>query len=173
MAIVSRKSTYITNRDASPTVPVGAGIAGGLLRESTGFVTAANGDSATSIYPMVSLPSNARVNSVRLQTDAMGTGAKIDVGVYYPTNAPAGLGVVGGAAISAAFFASALAVATATALTDITNSSGSNTLDKQEMELWQAIGLATDPGCMLDISVAVNVAMAAAGKIGLKVGYVQ
>jgi hypothetical protein len=173
MAVVTKKSTYITNRDATPTVPTGASVAGGVIREATGYVAAVNGDSATSVYTMASMPSNVRVNAVRLTCEALGAGAKVNCGVYWPTSVPANIGATAGSAIAATLFASALDVSAALAITDITNQSGNNTIDKQEMELWQAAGLATDPGCMLDISVAVNVAIAANGKIGVKIGFVQ
>jgi hypothetical protein len=121
---------------------------------------------------MVTVPSNARVTSVKLQSDALGAGATVNCGVYYPTNPPAGLGVAGGAAIAATLFGSAIDVHAAVALTDITNQAGNNGVANQELELWQAAGLSKDPGCLLDIGVAVSVAIAAAGKIGIKVDYV-
>ena len=173
MAVNTRKSTFIGNRDATPTVATGASIAGGHPREATGYVTATNGDSANSYYPMVSIPSNSRVNSVRLQCAALGAGAKVNCGVYYPTNPPASLGVTASSAISATLFASALDVSSAVALTDITNQAGNNTIDKQEQEIWQAAGLSADPGCTLDIGCAVNVAIAQSGFLGIKVSSVQ
>lgn len=176
MAVVTRKSTFIGNRDATPTVPTGASIAGGNVREASGYVTTVTGDSALSVYPMVSIPSNSRVAKVSIACAAQSTSAAVNVGVYAPTQSPpslVALGYANSVAISAAFFASALAVSSALGPTDITNQSGSNTLDKQEMEIWQALGLASDPGCNLDISIAVSVAIAAGGLMGIRVAYVQ
>jgi hypothetical protein len=98
--------------------------------------------------------------------------------VYVPTiSNPALLALnsayVGAAAISASFFASAFAIATAVALTDITNQSGTNTIALQELELWNALGLASDPGCTLDIGIALSAATVAGGLLSLKVDYVQ
>lgn len=175
MAVVTRKSTAIGNRDASPTVLTMASYDGGSVKEKEGYVPAVNGDSVGSIYPMCSVPSNARISSIVLQSEALGTGAKVNCGVYAPTQvipALAALGYAAGAAISASFFASAEDVSAAVTSTEIINQSGSNTLDKQEQELWQAIGLSKDPGCQLDIALSVNAAIAGNGKIGIKVKYV-
>lgn len=178
MAVVTRKSTAIGNRDAIPTVPTLAAYDGGMVKEKSGYVLTVTGDSATSKYPMVSVPSNTRVSGIVLQCAAQGAGATINCGVYVPsTSNPALLalnsGYTAGAAINATFFASAVDVSGALSSTEIVNQSGSNTLDKQEQELWQALGLASDPGCMLDIALAVGVAIASGGLIGIKVKYVQ
>lgn len=172
------KSTYIANRDATPTVPTSAAIAGGLVREAEGFVTTSAAAASGSYYPMVSVPSNARVSSVVAQSAAQGTSCAADIGVYVPTQTNAALlalnsGYTGGAAISAAFFASALAIATATASTEVINESGTNTIAKQEKELWDALGLASDPGCDLDIGYKLTADTVAGGQLGLKVKYVM
>lgn len=178
MAVVTRKSTVISNRDATPQVASGPNLTGGLVKSASGFVTSVSGDSAGSIYPMLSIPSNARVKSLALESEAQGTSCTADVGVFCPTQVPQTLaalnaGYTSGAAISAAFFASQVDVSGAVARTEVVNQSGTNTLDKQDQELWQALGLASDPMCSLDIAVKVHVATAAAGKIGLKCDYVN
>lgn len=175
MAVVTRKSTAIANRDASPTVSTMAAYDGGTIKEKEGYITAANGDSVGSYYPMASVPSNSRISSIVLQSEALGAGATVNCGVYAPTQsipALAALGFAAGSAVNAAFFASALSVAAAVASTEIINQSGSNTLNLQEQELWQALGLASDPGCNLDIGLAMSAATAAAGRIGVKIKYV-
>lgn len=174
MAVVNLKSTFITNRDAVPAVRTDAFVSGGSKKSAQGWVSAANGDSANSIYRLCSVPSNARVDTVKFQCDALGTSAAVHIGVYYPEFIPVGAGLDAsnaGAAISDAFFASALAVSSAVALEEVTNQSGSNTIDKQEMPLWEALGLSTDPGIDLDVCVTVDVAIAAAGKLGVKVDF--
>lgn len=176
MGIVNITSTYVKNRDASPKVLTDAGIANGLLRSTQGYVTTNNGDSATSTYRLCSVPSNARVNSVDYQCAAQGTSCTINVGVYYPTYIPVGAGLaasLAGTAISAAFFASAIASASAVAITNITNQAGTNTIDLQELPLWQALGLSVDPMIELDIVATVQVATAASGKLGVKVSYAE
>lgn len=178
MAVVTVKALSIANRDSTPTVPTGASVAGGNARLAEGQVVVPASASIGSYFPMFSIPSNSRVESVKLQCAALGTSCASNVGVYVPTQTnPALLALnaayTGGAAISASFFASAQATAAATAITDITNQSGTNTIALQEQELWQAIGLASDPGCNLDIGVALSAAAVAGGLLGLKCSYVQ
>jgi hypothetical protein len=174
MSVVTVKSTAITARDATPTTPVLAAVDGASLKEFEGFVTATNGDSATSKYIIGSVPSNCRMSGLILQCAALGAGAAVDVGVYAPTQSiPAlvALGYAASAAISSAFFATAVDVSSALGPTEVINESGTNTIAKQEKELWDALGLSKDPGCRLDIAITVSVAIAATGSIGLKGRY--
>jgi hypothetical protein len=166
MAVETKKSTYIGNRDASPTVATIAAIAGGLTRESYGQVVVSAAASVGSTYPMVSVPSNSRVSSVKIQSGAQGVGCTTDVGAYYSTEK-------GGAVISQAFFASAVDVSAAVAETEVKNESGTNTIALQEVELWKALGLASDPNCNIDIVATLTGAAVAGAALGLKVAYVQ
>lgn len=170
------KSLAISNRDASPVVPTSASIAGGLLRSAEGDVVTGATDSIGSYYPMVSVPSNARVETVKVATAAQGTSCTANVGVFVPTQTNPNLtalssAYIGAAAINASFFASAYSIAGASGYTDVTNQSTTNTIAKQGQELWQALGLASDPGCMLDIGIQLAAATVAGGALGLKVAY--
>lgn len=178
MPTATSKSLWISNRDATPVVGTSADIAGGNLRVAEGYVTTAASAPSGSYYPMVSVPSNCRIDSVKIQSVAQGTGCSANVGVFVPTATTKSLlnlssTYVAGAAISSAFFASSQSVAALTAITDVTNQSTTNTIALQEQEIWQAIGLASDPGCMLDIGVTLSASAVAGGLIGIKVGYVQ
>lgn len=175
MTTYNIKSTIITNRDATPKVLTDALLGGGGLMSVIGSVqTFGAADGSGSIYRMVQVPSNARVEAVKIQNDALATSAAVNVGVYWPTYIPVGAGLSAATAatvINTALFASALAVATAAKPTDITNQSGNNTVLLQEQPLWQAAGLPSDPGIDLDICVSVSTAIQAQGYIGLKVAY--
>lgn len=177
MSTYNIKSTMITNRDASPPVLTDAYVANGEVCEAEGYVqTYGAADAAGSFYRLVSVPSNARVSSLEFQADALGTGAALDVGVYYPTYIPVGAGLSAasaGAVINTQLFASALGCSAATAATNIINSSTNNTIAKQEKPLWDAAGLASDPGIDLDIVVRVQTAIVLQGYIGLKARYVK
>lgn len=165
MAVVTTKSTAITNRDATPAIINDGRIEKGSLRSSRGYVSAANGDSIGSKYICAAVPSTAMVRKVLLSCDAITSGAA-DVGVYRNTKD-------GGAAVSAGLFGTAVSIASALSNSDITNESGTYTLDKQEQPLWQAAGLSADPGGTLDIAMTLTAAAAAAGKAGLVVEYVD
>lgn len=177
MAVAILKSTTIANRDAVPKVFTDAYVSGGNICSSEGYVQSATAtDSIGSIYRLCQVPSNARVESVILQCDAMTSGAA-NIGVYYPTFIPAGTaqlsGVVANQAISASFFAAAQSIATALGPTNVVNQSGTNTIAKQELPLWQALGLTADPGIDLDVCVTLSAALTAQGYIGLKTSYVE
>lgn len=180
MAVFTLKSTLITNRDATPKVFTDNLVSGGEFKESEGYVqTGSAADSAGSTYRLCTVPSRARVSSVLLQNGAGGGAAAINIGVYWPSYIPFPIAPFGdhptpadaGTVISANLFASALSVVGAGGPTDVVNQSGNNTIAKQEMSLWQAAGLAADPGLDLDIVVAVSTALAAQIFIGLKVRY--
>lgn len=166
MAVVTVKSTIITNRDAVPSVINDGRLEKGSLRTSHGYVTATNGDSATSKYILASLPSTSQVRQVLLSCANLGASSAVNLGVYRNTKD-------GGAAVNATLFASAQATSAALSNSDVTNQSGNYTLDKQEQPLWQAAGLSSDPGSTLDIVATVSVAIAATGLIGAATEYVD
>jgi len=177
MTTYNIKSTVISNRDATPKVFTDALVDGGRLCGTEGYVqTFGSADGAGSIYRMCPVPSGARVEAVKLQAGALGSGAAVNVGVYYPTYIPIGAGLSSSnvsAVINTTLFVSALGMSAATSLTDVTNSSGNNTIQNQELPLWSACGLASDPMMDLDICVEVSTAIATQGYIGLKVTYAK
>jgi len=134
------------------------------IKSSFGKVAAANGDGAGTILRHASVPSNMIVRDLKLSCEAMGAGATINVGAYYTEDHPKT-----GAVINASFFATAVDISAALKKVSVLNESGSNTLDKQEMPLYQALGLAADPGCKIDICSTVVGAIAADGNIALEI----
>lgn len=166
MAVVTVKSTTISNRDNVPPIINDGRLERGSLRSSHGYTTATNGDSATSKYILASVPTTALVRKLLFSCANLGASSAVNVGVYRNTKD-------GGAAVSASLFASAQATSAALSNSDVTNQSGSYTLDKQEQPLWQAAGLTSDPGGTLDIVATVSVAIAATGLIGAVTEYVD
>lgn len=177
MSTFNIKSTVISNRDATPKVLTDAYVSGGEVCESEGYIqTNGSSDGAGSLYRLCQVPSNARLSSLELQAGALGSGAALDVGVYWPTYIPTGAGLSSAnasAVINTQLFASALGCSAATAVTNIINSSTNNTIQNQELPLWQAAGLTSDPMIDLDIVVHVQTAVATQGYIGLKARYVK
>ena len=129
-----------------------------------GKVQAANGDPLNTILRHGSIPSNMIMRDLKLSCEAMGAGATINVGAYYTEDHPQT-----GAVIDADFFASAVDISAALKKVSILNESGTNTLDKQEQPLWQALGLAADPICKIDICSTVVGPIAADGDILLEI----
>lgn len=177
MATFNILATVIANRDASPKVLTDAYVSGGALAESEGYVqTSTATDGVGSFYRLNQVPSSARISSMDLQAGALGSGATVHVGVFWPTYIPVGAGLVASnasLAINNSFFAASLGMSAATAVTNIINSSGTNTIPNQELPLWQAVGLASDPGIDLDIVVSVAGTIATQGYVGLKTRYAK
>lgn len=177
MAVVTRTSTIITNRDAKPVVLTDASFSAGGVRETQGNITGGSADSIASVYKLCTVPSNARVTSLLYQNTAFGTSAAANFGVYWPTTvpvAPAGLlpsAASAGTAISASLFGAAVAIASASTSPTEAIVQGTVSIPNQEKQLWDLAGLSADPGIDLDICAALTVAATAAGILGMKVKY--
>lgn len=165
MAVVTVKSAAITNRDASPPVINNGRVERGGLKSSIGLCAFASGDSIGSKAILASIPSSAFVRDVVIECDAITTCAA-DVGVYRNT-------VDGGAVVDADFFASAQSLASALKRTSIIDESGVNTKANQQLPLWQAVGLTSDPQTTLDIVATLTAAAGSAGSISADVIYVD
>lgn len=177
MAVDHVKTTAITNLDATPPVPATAGTgARGELVHIDGSALAVASSSADATYQLVRVPSTAKIKSIHFESAAQGAGV-FDLGVYYATD-----GFIGGratallaaAAIDQDFFATSIDCASAVARTDVTNESGTYTIDKRIQPLWQALGLTADPKCKLDIvaTVKTTAVTTGTGRLGISVTYV-
>ncbi len=164
MAVANSKSTHITNADAAPVVLSNSYVHGGLLREASGTVETAAADDAASVYRLCRVPSNARISSILLASDAITGASTSDVGLYQVAGN-------GGAVLDADFFATDYDISSATAFTEVMLEATATDIVKCEMPLWQAYGLTSDPSIFYDICVTVN-DVTAAGTISMKVKYV-
>ena len=176
MAVVTIKSLTITDQDASPRVSSQSGKGAGFrAKEFDAFAQATNGDSAASKYILFRVPSSIRVKDVILEAEARGAACTVNYGWYFASRVEdIGAGQVAGAVINASFHAAAVAQTAAILPTNIVNAAGGTyTVDKRSQPLWQALGLATDPGGKFDFVATVAVAVAATGKIYAKVGVAE
>lgn len=174
MAVDHVKSSFITNADASPSVANTAG-EGGPARLSIvdGSAVGVASSSINSTYQFVRVPSNCKIKRLWFESAAQTAGA-LDLGVYYATDGegkqPTAL--VAASAIDQDFFASAVVVSTAVVITEVTNESGTYTIDKRTQPLWQAVGLTADPGGYFDIVGTLTTAFTTAtGRMGLTAEY--
>lgn len=170
MAVVTVKSTQITNRDATPRTINNPSFTAGSLKMFVATAEAANGDSIASKYIMGQIPSNAAGEIVKLYCDAITSGAA-DIGIYRTT-------VDGGAVVDVDFYASAQSIASAITTgtevqheADATDSGAGFGLADLEKPLWQRLGLSADPGVVYDIVLTLTAATTAAGTIGMRVLY--
>jgi len=157
MGIVHVLSALITLLDT--VIPSNSATAGeggpAHLKRTDGFLTVPASASADTTLRFVRVPSSCKVKRVELQSQAQ-TAGKVNVGVYYPILGLSGKADLVANAIDADFFASDVDLATAVQPTNITNESGTYTADLQVQPLWQALGIATDPGGYLDIVATVH-----------------
>lgn len=172
MAVVTTRSTAVTNADAATQTNNSQKIAGGRLRESVGTIEAVSGDSIASVYRLARVGSGVRISQIMLSCDAITTCAG-DVGVYDVA------AVNSGAVVDADFFASAQSLATALVNTDVTHEADAADagagfgLADVEKPLWQALGLSADPNKLYDIAVTLTAAAGSAGTVSMKVRYVD
>lgn len=163
MAVANTKSTIITNADATPPVLTSSKITGGMyLRETVGTVETAAADDDNSVYRFVRVPSNARISSVEIANDAITAGTDYNIGVHRTA-------ADGGAVVSDNLFGDAIDCSSARAFTDVTYETTAANISKVEQELWQLLGLTTDPRVMYDITATGITVGSAAGTISLRV----
>jgi hypothetical protein len=177
MAVDHVKSTPITNLDASPIVPNTSGEgASGFLVNIEGSAVALASSSVDATYQLVRVPSNAKIKRIVFESAAQ-TAGKFDIGVYYATDGQGGkpTALLAAAAIDQDLFVSAVDCASAVSRTDVTNESGTYTIDKRNQPLWQAAGLSSDPGGQFDIvaTVVTTAVTTGTGRLGISVDYVM
>lgn len=172
MAVVTTKSTAVTNSDALPQTLSPQRIDGGRLRERVGFVEATATDSIGSVYRLMRINSVDRVSRLLLSCDAITTAAG-NIGLYDVT------AVNAGAVVDADFFASAQDLSAALANTDVTHEADAADagagfgLADIEKPLWKALGLAADPGKQYDVAITLTAAATGAGTVSLKLQYID
>lgn len=167
MATEALKSSAITNRDATPSVPNNPILEGGILKECVGTVEMTTADSG-STYRFCQVPSNCRISQIMLFADDVGNAGAMDFGIYQTT-------ANGGAVVDADLFASAVDINTAALNgTDITYEAATSTaqIDDIEKALWVQLGLSADPGIFYDIVGTSTTAAGTGGTVSLRVRYV-
>lgn len=169
MGVVAVNSDLIANAVASPRVQNASGLDGGMVRFKQSLTAIANGDSSTSIYRLLRLPSNAYVIDLTLTTADIGTTATADIGLYYPTTHSNG-----GTVIDVDAYASAVSLKDgALSHSDIRFESGAaaGLYTNASKPLWQAAGLSSDPGGEFDLAMTLTANTDAAGTVLTKVLY--
>jgi hypothetical protein len=163
MAVANTKSTAITNADATPPVLTSGYLSKGTIYEAVGTVETLAADDAGSVYRLCRVPSNARIVSILLATDAITGASAADVGVYQTA-------ANGGAVVDADEFATDVDISSGIAWTEVVNEIAAEISDC-EKRLWEKIGETADTFRDYDIAVTVN-DVTAAGTISMKVRYV-
>lgn len=164
MAVVTVKSTQITNRDATPRVINNSRITNGDVRHARDVATITSGDSATSKYIMFSVPSRAVPVSLRISSPDIGTTTTADLGLYRTT-------ADGGAVVDADFFTAAK-VLNAGALAKSESLNGNIiSLTNSLKPIWELLALTTDPNIDYDVVMTLVGAADGTGLVLLELDY--
>lgn len=169
MAVVTTKSTAMTNFTATPKVPVSANLINGNLRESQGFAVIANGDSVASKYPLFTIRSSDRVSQILVYSPDIGTTTAGDLGLYR-------LDDEGGAVVDVDFFASALSLSGgALNGSDITfeAAAAGGLITNAEKRVWEALGLTADPHLNYQVVLTLTGTADAAGTALFRMRFVS
>src|SRR5262245_21925014 len=174
MAIEHLKSTFVTNADATPAVANTAAEGGpGVTKVIEGSVVISAAATIDSTYQLCRVPSNCKVKKIFLETATQAAGAG-DLGLYFATDGQGGrpTSLLASQAIDQDFFASAVTLTTLTSSNEVTNESGTYTIDKRTQPLWQAVGLTVDPGGNFDICLTITTNVTTGtGRLGIEVMY--
>ncbi|MDR3562051.1 MAG: hypothetical protein P4N59_11535 [Negativicutes bacterium] len=177
MAAENLKSIPVTALDTVPIIYPNAGAgAPGYLRGQNAFLTPTSGATAGSTYKFVRLSTAVCVKHVLIEGAAETAGA-YNVGLYYSDGPTVGVydgtpPSLAGTALAATLFASAYSLASATAEpADITNQAGNYPASARNQPLWQAAGLAADPGGFFDLTLVSTTAPTTGALIGVEVEY--
>lgn len=175
------KSLSITNLDTTPVIQntTGEGASGKVLSNND-YATTVAADTTGSTYQLVRIPSNAKVKAVVFESEAQGAG-KISLSVYYSDSAVDGTQAsLQGLIVTATpggvgFFAVDIDCSSAVGPTNETNQSGVYTLNLRNQPIWQALGLASDPGGFFDVVAVVHTTAITTGaaRLGARVEYVM
>lgn len=148
MAVVAVKSTLITNADATPVVLNSPRVDGAFERVKVSTVAITSGDNTGSVYRMFRVPSNAVVTDLRIYSPDIGTTTIADIGLYAAD---------GGAVADADFFASALSLKDgALNGVDVLHESAVFSIANSGKELWDALGLTSDPSVSYDVALTLT-----------------
>lgn len=179
------KAAQLTSLDLNPPPygDLGSAGAGAPFRDAavTGFVNTVTGDLSGSTYQLVRVPSFAIIKRVQIAWAAMGAG-DLDLSVYYSSSLgdgtiPANQGLIV-PTTGSVFFMDGQDLTSASGWTDKTfanqANSGSYTPLLMNKRLWDALGLASDPGGFFDIVGVIGATTVTTGAaLGMIVEYAE
>ena len=157
MAVEARKSSLITNADTVPAVLNNPRIDGGFERTKVATAAVTSSDSIASTYRLFRVPSNAVMTDLRVYCPAITTAAT-DIGLYRTEKD-------GGAVVDADLFTSAQVLTSALNGTDVLHESTVFSLANSGKELWDALGLTSDPSVFYDVTMTLTAAAGATGTV--------
>jgi hypothetical protein len=166
MGVVNTKSVSVTNADATPAALSDRCYTGAPVYVAIDKVAVAAADDDTSVFRFFRVRSDIRIFSFKVFCDALTSGTDWDLGVYQTA-------ANGGAVVEVDVFADAQSLATAiTTGTEIRFHDTTNApIQDVDMQLWEVLGLSSDPGIEYDICLTANTIGSAAGDVVLHMFY--
>lgn len=160
-------STLISNITATPTVinSPNSG-ASGEVNNTYAAIAVGTSEDTGNVLRFVRVPSNCRVSSIQLFSDALGGTTAADIGLYQTAEN-------GGAVVDADHFGSAVSLVNKVGGTEQAFESGVNTVADIGLPLWSALGLTADPQREYDVAMTLTADVTTPGSIGLKVEFVR
>lgn len=135
-----RKSTLATNATATPVVKTNPDELGQVRNFGTTYTITAS-DTTSDVVLLFPVPTNLAVRALLFSTDGAATAGAGNFGLY-TLNAAGDTAT----AVDADLFASAQAITSALARSDITGESGVLTINERFAPLWEVVGASADPG---------------------------
>lgn len=135
-----RKSTLATNAFATPSVRANPKEVGQAFNRGTTYTVTAS-DTTSDVVILFPVPTNLTVRALLFSTDGAATAGAGNFGLYTLNDAGDTA-----TAVDADLFASAQAITSALARSDITGEAGTVTIDERFKALWEVVGASTDPG---------------------------
>jgi hypothetical protein len=161
MAVVTNKSSIVTNATATPRVINNSHLQSASVRACSGLATMAATDEATSTYRLFRVRSNEMVHQLVAYCLDIGTTVTGDVGLYQTDEN-------GGAVADVDFFSSAVSFKDgALNGSDITfEAMANNGLPANgEKRIWEQLGLSADPAREYDVVLTTTANTDAAGVV--------
>ena len=160
MAVVTLKSTLVTNMDATPPVRNNALFGDSALHEAVATIVLTSGNSIASIYRMFRVWSGWRISELLLFCDAITT-CDTDIGLYDTA-------ANGGAVVDADFFASAQALTAAIVVgTNVLHESAVVPIENSAKRIWEQLALTADPGKWYDVALTLTAAAGSTGDVSM------
>ena len=165
----AKKSTLVTNADASPATLNDSALKGQFVRNVISQYSKVAADTDTSTVRMFRLPSNAIITWMKLWNEALAGATDIDIGLYH-TAADGGAVVVADCIVNGMDIHNAN-IGAGTLLTFGATAAAGIPIASAGKQLWELAGLSADPKCDYDITITGNTFGTALGLIVLKAQY--
>lgn len=164
----STLSNQITNKNAATMALTSQLVAGGVLREAVATLETATADDSGHYYRMMLVHSSWRVSTLEIAHDAVTGLSDVDIGLY-----DLGDEDDPGDAVDADFFADAVDISSAGAMTDVTYERAATAIADIEAPLWEQLGLSEDPGKYYELVITAQADPNAAVTISARLRYVS